>query len=220
MFAINILLEGHGINVNELTNWSKFDKSKINELFSKFDHLLTTNYDLLIENIAGRTVRHLHGEYSKKENVVFYQSMSVSFDMNKIDLSTIIVGDYFGGKTFFINTAQTCAGKFPNSSVQYNSKILEDIIRKQKTTTVVIFGLCVDNDYHIIRDLQVYMGLENIQNAEIVFCYYDDYAKNGFLNVYEKCITYSSNLNDFVRNNIKLSLMDSKKILNKYFIIW
>ncbi|WP_366924644.1 hypothetical protein MFMK1_001636 [Metallumcola ferriviriculae] len=218
LFAINILIDGSGVNITGFSNWGRLNITKINELFSKFDHLLTTNYDLLIENITNRTVRHLHGEYSKNENVVFYQSMSVLLGMNKFDLSTIILGDYFGGKTFFITTAQGCAGKFPNSSVQFYSKILEDIIRKQKPKTIVLFGLCADNDYHIIRDLQVYMGLEKTQNAEIVFCYYDEYAKNGFLDVYEKCITYSSELSDFVRNNIKLSLIDSKERLGKYFI--
>lgn len=218
LFAINILIDGSGVNISEFSNWDRLNISKINELFSKFDHLLTTNYDLLIENITSRTVRHLHGEYSKNENVVFYQSMSVLLGMIKFDLSTIIVGDYFGGKTFFMNTAQNCAGKFPNSSIQFYSKILEDIIRKAKTKTIVLFGLCADNDYHIIRDIQVFLGLEKTQNAEIVFCYYDEYAKSGFLDVYEKCITYSSELNDFVRNNIKLSLICSKEILCKYFI--
>lgn len=218
LFAINILIEGSGVNVTEFLNWRKLNISKINELFSKFDHLLTTNYDLLIENITGRTVRHLHGEYSKNETVVFYQSMSVSFGLNKYDLSTITVGDYFTEKTFFMTTAQGCSGKYPNSPVLFYSKTLEEVIRKQNTETFVIFGLCADNDYHIIRDLQVYMGLEKTQNAEIVFCYYDEYAKNGFLDVYEKCITYSSELSDFVRNNIKLSLVDSKEILGKYFI--
>lgn len=218
LFAINILINGSGVNVTEFSNWDKLNIQKIDELFSKFEHLLTTNYDLLIENITGRTVRHLHGEYSKNKNVVFYQSMSVLLGMCKFDLSTVILGEYFGGKTFFMNTAQGCAGKFPNYSVQFYSKILEDIIRKQKTKTFVLFGLCADNDYHIIRDLQVYMGLDKVQNAEIVFCYYDECAKNGFLDVYKKCITYSSELSDFVRNNIKLSLIDSKEILGKYFI--
>jgi len=218
LFAINILMDGSGVNTIEFSNWDRLNISKVNELFSKFEHLITTNYDLLIENITNRTVKHLHGEYSKNENVVFYQSMSVLLGTSKFDLSTIIVGDYFGGKTFFINTAQGCAGKFPNSSVQFYSKILEDIIKKQKTKTFVLFGLCADNDYHIIRDLQVYMRLEKTKNAEIVFCYYDEYAKNGFLDVYEKCITYSSELSNFVRNNIKLSLIDSKEILGKYFI--
>lgn len=218
LFAINILIDGRSVNVTEFSNWHSMNISKNDELFSKFDHLLTTNYDLLIENITGRTVKHLHGEYSKDKNVVFYQSMSVSLGMSEFDLSTVILGDYFCGKTFFINIAQPCAGKSPNSSIQFYSKILEDIIRKQKTETFVLFGLCADNDYHIIRDLQVYMGSEKIQNAEIVFCYYDEYAKNGFLDVYGRCITYSDELSDSVRNTIKLSLIDSKEILSKYFI--
>lgn len=217
LFAINILIDGCGVNVTGFSNWNKLNISKINELLSKFDYLLTTNYDLILENITGRAVRHLHGQFSEKENVVFYQSLSVLAGMNKFDLSTVVVGDYFGGKTYFINTAQRCSGKFPNSSVEFYSEILEDIIRKQKTNTFVLFGLCSDNDYHIIRDLQVYMGLENTKNAEIVFCYFDKYAKDGFLDVYEKCITYSSELSDFVRNKIKLSLIDSKEILGKYF---
>jgi hypothetical protein len=218
LFAINILIDGSGVNVTEFSNWDKLNISKINELFSKFDHLLTTNYDLIIENVTGRKVKHLHGEYSKNENVVFYQLMSVLIGISKYDLSTVVIGDYFAEKTFFINTAQGCAGKSPNSSIQFYSKILEDIISKQKIRTFVLFGLCADNDYHMIRDLQVYMGLENTINAEIIFCYYDEYAKNGFLDIYEKCITYSSELSDFVRNNIKLSLIDSKEILSKYFI--
>jgi len=63
----------------------------------------------------------------------------------------------------------SCSGKFPNSSVQFYSKILEDIIRKQKIKTVVIFGLCADNDYHIIRDLQFYMGSEKHKMLKLYF---------------------------------------------------
>lgn len=218
LFAINILIDGSSVNVSELKNWGKLDTNKINKLFERFNYLLTTNYDLLIEKITDRTVDHLHGKYSKDEHVVFYQTLNIFLGLNKYDLSTITVGDYFTEKTFSMLTAQLCSGKRPNSSILFSTKILEKVIRIQKAETIVLFGLCVDNDYHIIRDLQFNMALESRQNANIVFCYYDEYAKKGFLEVFEKCITYRSDVNDFVRNNIKLSLIDSNIILNKYFV--
>lgn len=216
LFAINILIDGIGVNVTEMTRWNELNISNINKFFSLFNYLLTTNYDLLIEKITDRAVKHLHGKYSKIENVVLYQSLSVLLGMNKLDLSTIIVGDYFGGKTFLLTTAQECAGKAPNSVIQYSSTIIKDVIRIKKANTVVLFGLCADNDFHILRDLQVYMG-EEINNAHIVFCYYDKSAKQGFADAYEKCISYSNELNNCVENNICVSLMDSKKILNEFF---
>lgn len=218
LFAINILIDGSTVNVRDLKNWEKLNTKKINELFKNFNYLLTTNYDLLIEKITDRAVDHLHGKYSKDEHVVFYQTLNVFLGLNKYDLSTITVGDYFSEKSFFMTTAQLCSGKRPNTSVFFSKKILEKIIRTQKTESIVIFGLCADNDYHIIRDLQFYLALESSPNANIVFCYYDDYAKKGFLEVFEKCITYSSEVSDFVRNNIKLSLINSNIILNKYFV--
>lgn len=218
LFSINILIDGSSVNVNELKNWEKLNIKKINELFNKFNYLLTTNYDLLIEKITDRTVDHLHGKYSKDNHVVFYQTLNIFLGLNKYDLSTITVGDYFSEKTFFMNVAQLCSGKSPNSSVFYFRKIIEKIIQTQKAETIVLFGLCADNDYHIIRSLQIDMTSGSHKNANIVFCYYDEYAKNGFLEVFEKCITYSSNTNSSVRNNIKLFLIDSNKILNKYFI--
>jgi hypothetical protein len=218
LFAINILLDGSSVYTTKLSNWDMWDISKIKDLFSKFDHLLTTNYDRVIENITGRTVRHLHGEYTEDENIVFNQSMSVMLNNSKFDLSTVILGDYFCGKTFLMNTAKKCAGSFPNSLVQYYTETIEDIIRAQKTKTFVLFGLRADNDFHIIRDLQVFMGLEKTQNAQIVYCYYGTDAKNGFLNIYDKCISYGSELNNFVRNNIKVSLIDTKEILAKHFV--
>lgn len=50
------------------------------------------------------------------------------------------------------------------------------------------------------------MGLKKTKNAEIVYYYYNEYAKNEFFDIYRKCITCLSEINNFVRNNIKLLL--------------
>jgi len=215
LFSINILIDGCGLDVTEFKYWDKLNKKKIKEFLMNFNYLITTNYDKIIEQITNRNVRHLHGEFSETSKIILYQSLSVNLYGKKIDLSSVILGDYFSGKTFFINTAQLSTKNYPNTPFYYYSEILKEINIKNNSNTIVIFGLCPDNDYHIIRDLQCNLGLKS---SQIIFCYFDDYAKYRFLEVYEKCIRYSEEFNIAVRNNINLSLINTQEILDKYFI--
>lgn len=207
LFSINILLDGSGLNPTKFSKWNYLDLKTIDAFLGNFKHLATTNYDLIIEKITGRKVLHIHGEYNKSENVVFYQTLLLHDGMDKIDLSTIMIGDYITNKTFAANVSQLSSKNNPNSSLRYYADVFRELIKNHTSNVFIIFGLCIDNDYHIIRFLQTEMMMQQINNAEIVYCFWDEPAKEGFLSAYEKCITYSSDANEFVKNSIKLSLV-------------
>jgi hypothetical protein len=81
----------------------------------------------------------------------------------------------------------------------------------------VIFGLNIDNDYHLLRDIQIYLGEKSIVNPQIIYCYYSEYDRDGFNSAYEKCLTYSAELTKSIQENVVVSVISSKKISEKIF---
>lgn len=218
IFSTNILLAGNGYHVDQMSRWNDYNKDELNLFFSLFKNIITTNYDLLIEKLTNRSVSHLHGCYTRQKQVALYQSLGVFVDAVRYDLSSILIGDYFIVKSFF-STATLLAQKFPiNTKIRNYNQIFEELIVKEKTDTIVIFGLNVNNDFHILRDLQVYFQRSGLGNAQIVYCYFCEEDKTSFENAYESCITYSPELNDYIRNHISVYTLDSRCILKRFFI--
>lgn len=56
-----------------------------------------------------------------------------------------------------------------------------------------------------------------MNNPHIIYCYFNDNDKNSFLDKYKKCITYAPELNTKV-TKIKISLIDSKKIIHNIYV--
>lgn len=218
LFASNILLHGKSFNVEELDKWSYYKINVIKEFLLHFDYLITTNYDMLLENITQKSIGHLHGSFSKEKKRVLYESLGVYFNCIRYDLSTVIIGDYFLSKSFSQISKKMASNKSLNTDVKIYSDIIRDAITKGKTNVIVIFGLGVDNDYHILREIQIQMGAEKLYNPHIIYCYYNDQDRDSFINSYQECITYSNELNCYVKNDISVSLCDSKEIIRNVFI--
>ena len=215
LFTTTILLDGDSFNTFKLKNWNKYDLSVLNKFLSNFNSLITTNYDMLLENITHRSINHLHGSYSKQARFIFYQSLGVYYNLVRYDLSTPIIGDYFTVKSF-LQVVIELSNKFPfNFKTEIYDKQLARIITSEKNNTIVIFGLNVDNDYHIIRSIQ--FNLSKLNNPHIIYCYFNDNDKNSFLDKYKKCITYAPELNTKV-TNIKTSLIVSKEIIHNIYV--
>lgn len=214
LFSVNILLNGDSVNVERLEKWSSFDINSINEFLSYFDSLMTTNYDMILENISHRNIGHLHGYYAKKSTTVWSQSLSVNYGLTKYDLSTIIIGDYFISKSIYGNIVNISKSQIQNTKTKTYDEIIKENTKNKEANNVIIFGLNVDNDYHIIRSIQI--NLANLDNPQIVYCYYSDEDRKSFENIYNLCITYSEDLKEAVRN-IKLVYVDSKEIVRKIF---
>lgn len=48
--------------------------------------------------------------------------------------------------------------------------MLNENIEKNKSNVVMIFGLNIDNDYHILRSIQVHLA--KLKNPQIIYCYF------------------------------------------------
>lgn len=218
LFSSNILLCGDSVNVQKLENWNLYSIDTVDNFLANFDYLMTTNYDLLLEKITQRNVYHLHGGYTTDKKRVLYESLGVTYNGVRYDLSTIIVGDYFLAKSFYQITAKLASKNMINSQIQIYADMIKEIVCDGKSNVVVIFGLGVDNDYHILRDIQVQLEAGNTNNPHIIYCYYSDQDKNKFIESYQKCITYSNQLSEYVKNEISVSVIDSKEIIDKLFV--
>ena len=218
LFASNILLCGNSVNVDRLENWNSYSIDVIKQFLSNFEYLMTTNYDLLLEKITQRDVYHLHGNYTKDKKRVLYESLGVTYNGVRYDLSTIIVGDYFLAKSFYQIAAKFASKNKVNSQIQIYADMIKEAICDGKSNVVVIFGLGVDNDYHILRDIQVQLEAGNTSNPHIIYCYYSEQDKDKFIDSYQKCITYSEQLSEYVKNEISVSVINSKDIINMLFV--
>jgi hypothetical protein len=217
LFTANILLDGKSYNVTNLSNWNKYDIENISSFLSNFDSLMTTNYDMLLESITKRKISHLHGYYSKQKKRVLSQSLGIFYNMVRYDLSTAVIGDFFLSKSFLPITSKQAAKQPQNSNIEIYDQILERVIKETQSQIIVIFGLNMDNDFHILRDIQIFFEAGKIKSPHIIYCYFNEDDKNGFINGYDACITYSEELCDFVRNTIKVSIIDSKQLIEKLF---
>jgi len=215
LFSANILLDGKSYFVKTLTNWDYCDKAKLQGFLSKFQNLITTNYDQILEEVSGSKIDHLHGAYSLSTQRVMSQSLGVIYNKTRYDISTIVIGDYFLSKSFLQVTSKFSAKQPQNTNIEIYTDILHRVLVEQKSSTVVIFGLNIDNDFHIIRDIQIYLERSGASTPNIVYCYYSDLDKSGFVTTYDQCITYSADLSDFVKNRINVYTCDSKALLRE-----
>ena len=213
LLASNILLDGKSYATTELENWSNINKDKLKAFLSKFQNLITTNYDQLLEVITGSSVDHLHGAYSIDRLRVMSQSLGIMYNSVRYDISTIIIGDYFLSKSFLQVTSKISSKQIQNSKIEIYADILRKTLVDTKNETVVIFGLNIDNDYHILRDIQLFLEEGGARNPLIIYCYYSDADRESFFSAYNDCITYSKEVSDFVKNNIRVSTCRSLSLL-------
>ncbi len=216
LFASNILFNGDSFHVEALQNWDKISHDKVNGFTNKFDSLMTTNYDNIMDMITGRKVYHLHGKYSRETQRVLGMSLGMQYNAIRYDMSTITIGDYFVSKSFFQISAKMASKNKNNSKVQIYDDMIMEAVHINNTNVVVIFGLNIDNDYHIIRSIQE--RICDLYNPKIIYCYFTETDKLSFEEVYNKCITYSDTLNQSVKN-ISVLYVDSKEIIDKLFVI-
>lgn len=213
LFAGNILLQGDSFNVNRLKNWNFYNFTVLNRFLSNFDFLMTTNYDRILEKITDRFVQHLHGYYDKKTKTVLYQTLSVTYSPEKYDLSSIIIGDYFISKTRYLKSA-FLARKFPqNTNIKAYDEMLTENMEKYNANVILIFGLNIDNDYHIIRSIQVHLA--KLKNAHIIYCYFTPEDKDLFKQKYQQVITPP--VSKHAVQNISVSFVKSQEVIANIF---
>lgn len=217
LFATAIWNNGKAVDFEELQDIEKLNVPKIRDFLNQFKVLITLNYDHIIENIVGYPIQHIHGEFIEgKKEFVYFQSLGWKSDKERyVSYSDILIGDYYINKTFAAQVSYM--NKNPrNKKIVNITRTVGKYIQEKQTNVIVIFGMNINNDQHIIRD--VMLGLEEIaeKNPKIIYCYYNELDKIDFEKQYVSAITFSEEVNQKVRK-IEVEYIKTEEVLDKYF---
>lgn len=217
LFAIAILCNGKALNFSDLRNLYNLKLNEIRNFLDKYKILMTLNYDHILENMSSRSVQHIHGQYvQNKKEYVYYQSLGVDLNLETyISFSDILIGDYFTNKTFagMINAMN----KNPiNKNVPNIVKIVGNCMEKNEIEVMVIFGMNIDNDQHIVRDVMLRFGNMPSKDVKIVYCYFTEEDRDIFNEQYEASITFRKDVSYRVKQT-ELLYIKTQDILQAYF---
>lgn len=203
-----ILNGGKAINFEQLNN--RFNKNNVVNFMNKFVAFMTLNYDSILEHFTEKPITHLHGSFVNNKEFVYFISLGINLPENQyVSFSDILIGDYFVNKTFMsvVNSNKNRFKNIPNISEK-----IYDVVKKNEIDIILIFGMNINNDQHIIRNLV--SSLNSNKNAMIIYCYYLEDDKKDFEIEYNKCL---ADLDKKIIENIKVKFIRSDKIIEKYF---
>lgn len=211
LFLTAIFSNGKAIELSSLNRINNLDLETINIFLDKFSSIVSLNYDSIIELISQKKINHLHGEFLvENADYTYYQRLSIKWNQKKINISNILLGDYFFQKTI-IPVLNSFTG---NDNLL--SKKLENEMKNKKINCILIFGMNIENDYHILRNLMVNLFLNKAKNPKIIYCYFNEEEKIQFKKQYEKVITFNKEASEYA-GNIELNFIKTQDVLEKYF---
>ncbi|PEN03407.1 hypothetical protein CN621_02300 [Bacillus wiedmannii] len=218
LFSIVIFANGKSVDHKLLNKINEISISGINDFLQKFECLCSLNYDHILENITKRNVEHFHGEFIKDEKeYVFSQSYGLSYTDGYISFSDILIGDYFIFKSLL-----PIISNFAIKSNPYNKKTkpfsnrMNDVILTNAIDTFFIFGMNIENDQHVIRNIMVCLHSAGIRKPKIVYSYFNEKERNAFVEQFEAVITFGEELSSYAKN-IEVNYIKTQDILNAYF---
>ncbi|MBV4414671.1 hypothetical protein [Clostridium tyrobutyricum] len=219
LFCTAIFSNGKGIELSKLNKLSNLSMPKITNFLNRYNSIMTLNYDNILDIILpNKNISHLHGKFVNKEEYVHSQSLALKYDNgNKcISFSDILIGDYFYNKTQREVINHLATKNYYNKTPEYISNIIRNEINNNNINTIVIFGMNVQNDQHVIRNIMLEFFYAKIQNPEIIYCYYCDKEAEYFLKEFYKVITFNDEAAEYAKN-IKVRCIDTHTILKSYF---
>lgn len=217
LLATAIFNNGKAIADNEFDKINKINLDKIKNYLNEFDVIITLNYDKIVENLFNiNSIKHVHGEYKRNKEECNYQLLGLKYKDSFINFSDILVGDYIYNKTqrAIVNGLNA---KHTHKNYKTWKEILETKIKENKINNITILGLSSDNDQHIFRDIITRLHLENIENPEINYCYFNEQDKKSFIGMYDSIQTFGEELNNYAKQ-IKINYIKTKDILKRNFL--
>lgn len=132
-----------------------------------------------------------------------------------VSYSDILIGDYFINKTRsgIINSLNNNP---KDRKTIPASKLLESTLNKNDITTVVIFGMNIENDQQVLRNIMLSLIRRIGKHPSIIYCYFNEFDFQSFNEEYAKVITFNKETNEQVKK-INVSCINTNDILNKYF---
>ncbi|MCI9078538.1 MAG: hypothetical protein HFH68_06360 [Lachnospiraceae bacterium] len=218
LFATAILCNGKAVNFSTLSNLSNLKLDKIKKILDNYKVLITLNYDHILENMSLRPVQHIHGQYVLNEKeYVYYQSLGIELNFETyVSFSDILIGDYFTNKTF-AGIVNVMNKNSINKKIANIVKIVGNCMERDKVEVVVIFGMNIDNDQHIIRDVMLRFSDMPAKNVKIIYCYFTEEDRNTFNEQYESSITFRKDVSHRVKET-ELLYIKTQDILQEYFV--
>lgn len=211
LFLTAIFSNGKAIELSNLNRINNLDLELINSFLDKFSSVVSLNYDSMIELISQKEIHHLHGEFLvENDNYTYYQKLSIKWNQKKINISNILLGDYFFQKTI-IPVLNSFTGDY-----KLLSEKLEKEMKDKNINCVLIFGMNIENDYHILRNLMLNLFLNKSKTPKIIYCYFNDEEKTEFKEQYKQIITFNKEASEYAEN-IELNFIKTQDILEKYF---
>lgn len=212
-----IFAKGKSIDLKLLDKIDYLNIDKIKQWLKNYNTILTLNYDCIIENLLLEEIVHLHGKFhvNKKESI-YNQSIGLQWSEKiYVSYSDILIGDYFINKTRagIINSLNNNPRDRKTTNV---SKLLESTLNKNGITTVVIFGMNIENDQQVLRNIMLSLIRRIDKHLRIIYCYFNEFDLRSFIEQYEKIITFNKEINELVKK-INVSCINTNDILNKYF---
>ena len=218
LFSIAIFSKGKAVDLDKLRNKDNLDLDRLAEFLNQFSLLLSLNYDRIVEEVTGKEIEHLHGEFVlNKEEYVYNQSLGMNFDGGYVSFSDVLIGDYFTFKSMLpiVNKLSSTNGLI-NKKTPFFSEKANRVISENSITTAVIFGMNIENDYHVLRHLMLGFEENDVQEPHIIYSYFTEQEKQDFQEEIKNVITFSEEINDYCRN-IKVSYVQTQEILAAHF---
>ncbi|WP_102692354.1 hypothetical protein [Rummeliibacillus pycnus] len=217
LFSTAIFSNGKAVEFSKLSNIDNLEINKIKSFLNKYNLLLSLNYDKIVENLVNERVVHLHGEFvENKIEYVYSQSLGLDYDEGYVSFSDILIGDYFTFKTILPIINVNSRNIF-NKKATYFSKNIETLIQEYSINCVVIFGMNIENDQHVIRNLMLAFFNAKQQNPQLIYCYYTPEEKKEFEEQFKAVITFSEEVSEYAKN-IKVSYIKTQDVLKQYFL--
>ena len=217
LFSTAILANGKAVNFEMLENVRNLEVQKIKVFLNKFELFLTLNYDNIADSLYDKDVHHLHGEFvTDSEEYVYGQSLGINTANGYVSFSDILIGDYFTFKTLLPGINQLANSNKHNKRVVSFSEKMESLMSDNEIQTVVIFGMNIENDHHVLRNIMLSFYSISQRSPHIVYCYFSDEERKQFENAFQEVITFREDVSEYSRA-IKVSYLKTQEILKAYF---
>ncbi|WP_283690604.1 hypothetical protein [Clostridium perfringens] len=223
LFSISIFNNGKAISLDNLNKISEINLNKVTKWLEGFECIFTLNYDNIIESIIpSKNIIHLHGKFelSDSKQICNYQSLRMKYKDTYVSFSDILIGDYIYNKTTrgLINVLASQQYKKVNNKIVENTfKHIEREIKNNEISEIWIFGLNVNNDQHIIRNILTGLYWAKINNPVIKYCYFTEDDRKNFEKIFKECLTFGDDLLEYINTNVKIEFISTQNILNENF---
>lgn len=218
LFCTAIFSKGKALEFEKLNGVTNLSTENIKAYLNKFNSIITLNYDRILDKLLPKKcIYHPHGAFTDEKEFIHGQSLGLNYNNNQyVSFSDILIGDYFYNKTYRSSINSLAKNSYYNKKQRHISEIINNVITNDNINTSVIFGMNIQNDQHVVRNIMMGCFFANIQNPKIIYCYFNEEEALQFQEEFKNIITFSEDASEYAKN-INIQYIDTHDILNKHF---